>query len=338
MTTVAPDGFPIPPRHLITRAGATPGGDVVAEYLAHATGLREHLMSLLAQHRDGGAPAAPRILDFGCGAGNALRHFGGEASRGEVWGCDIDAQSVAWLTEHFSPPFRICQVATDPPFVPAPDDHFDLTYAISVFTHVAQDWASWLLELHRVASPAGIVLATILSEGMAEAEAAGPWDPDRVGMNVLRYGQDWDGGGPTVFLSDWWIHAHWGRAFEILDIRHERDAAGAVIPGTHGWVAMRKRDVVLTASELEARQPDEPRELAALLRNIEQLHADDRRLRVLLGEAVARGDTEHARRLTAENRVTEFQEMLAHSHSWRLTAPFRSAARRVRRRRAARLT
>jgi SAM-dependent methyltransferase len=333
MPELASDGFPIPPRRLIARAGATPAGDVVAEYLAHATGINERLMSLLAAHRGGETPAAPRILDFGCGAGNALRHFGDEARRGEVWGCDIDPQSVAWLTEHLSPPFQICAAATDPPALPAPDDHFDLIYAISVFTHVAADWASWLLELHRVISPTGIVMATILGEGMAEAEAAGPWKPDEVGINVLRFGQDWDGGGPTVFMSDWWIRAHWGRAFEILEIHHERDANGTVIPGTHGYVVMRKRDVVLGPAQLEALEADEPRELAALRLNIDQLHEDDRRLRALLREAVARGDTEHGWRLAAERRVAELEDMLAHSRSWRLTAPMRSAARWVRARR-----
>ena len=58
------------------------------------------------------------------------------------------------------------------------------------------------------------------------------------------------------------------------------------------------------------------------------------RLRALLSEAVARGDAEYARRLAAEQRVAT----LAHSYSWRLTAPLRSAARRVRDRRTARPT
>jgi SAM-dependent methyltransferase len=330
MPEPAPDGFPIPSRHLITRAGSSPGGDVVAEYLRQAAGTHEHLMSLLAAHRGGEAPAAPRILDFGCGAGNALRHFGEEARRGEVWGADIDPPSVAWLTEHLSPPFRICAVATDPPALPAPDDHFDLIYALSVFTHIAEDWASWLLLLHRVISPTGIIVATFLSEGMAEAEAAGPWDPDQVGMNVLRVGQDWDGGGPTVFMSDWWLRAHWGRAFEILEIHHEHDTTGTVVPGSHAYVVMRKRDVVLTPAQLEALEADEPRELAALRHNINQLHEDDRRLRVLLGEAVARGDTEHGWRVAAERRVREYEDLLAHSRSWQLTALVRKAARWVR--------
>ena len=291
----------MPPRFLIARAGATPGGDAISEYLSGG-GMKQHLMSLVAARRSGHTPESPRILDFGCGAGNVLRHFGDEARQGEVWGCDIDLESVAWLREHLSPPFRIFAVPTDETKLPTPDDHFDLIYAISVFTHLAENWAGWLLELHRTLSPDGLIMATFLGEGMSEAETAGPWDPDRVGMNVLRYGQDWAGGGPTVFLSDWWIRAHWGRAFEIVDIHHDRDDRGAVVPGTHGYVVMRKRDVAIAAPDLEALEPGEPREVAALRHNIAQLHADDRRLRELLSEAVTRGNTEHEWRVAAESQ------------------------------------
>jgi SAM-dependent methyltransferase len=303
----------------------------VAEYLAGAAGMKEHLMSLLAAQHGGEAPAAPRILDFGCGAGNVLRHFGEEARRGEVWGADIDAESVAWLQDHLSPPFRVASVSPDPPALPTPDDHFDLIYAVSVFTHIAENWAAWLLELHRTLAPEGIVMTTFLGEGMSQAESAGPWDPDRVGMNVLRHGQDWAGGGPTVFLSDWWVRAHWGRAFEILEIHHDRDDRGRVVPATHGYVVMRKRKGALTPADLEALEPDEPREVAALLHNIEQLHADDRRLRALLGEAIARGDTEHAWRVAAERRVADYRHVLDRSRSWQLTRPLRSLSRRFRR-------
>jgi SAM-dependent methyltransferase len=322
MPSLAPDGLPVPPVDLIVRAGSTPGGDAVAQYLAGAAGMKEHLMALRQAH----GPAldrAPRVLDFGCGAGNVIRHFKEEAEAGEVWGVDIDARSIEWLTTHLSPPFRFA--ALDPePYLPLPDGHFDLAYAISVFTHLADDWASWVLELHRVLAPGGILMATILGEGMAEAERAAPWDEDRTGMNVLRHGQDWEGGGPTVFISDWWLRAHWGRAFEIVDIVHERNADGAVRPGTHARVVARRREVVLTPEQLVAHEPGEPRELAALERNIEQLHADDRELRGLLSEARRRGDIEHGRRVAAETELAALRASLERSRVLRL---WRSARR-----------
>jgi ubiquinone/menaquinone biosynthesis C-methylase UbiE len=145
---LAPDGFPIPPERLIVRAGATPGADVVAEYLARPPWMKQKLVSLLERHGRGDASTPPRILDFGCGAGNVLRHFGAEAMRGEVWGCDIDAASITWLQDNLCPPFRFFTVPQTM-VLPTPDDHFDLVYAVSVFTHIAAGWAQCLLELHR---------------------------------------------------------------------------------------------------------------------------------------------------------------------------------------------
>ena len=330
MSTVAPDGFPVPPVQLIRRAGAIPEGDVVDGYLAGAAGMKAMLMSLVAEHCGPDVAQSPRILDFGCGAGNVIRHFAHEARSGEVWGADIDGASIAWLERHLGEPFRFRTLSTMPG-LPLPDDHFDLVYAISVFTHLADDWAAWLLELHRVLAPGGIFMATFLGEGMAEAELSGPWDADRVGMNVLRHGQDWDGGGPTVFMSDWWIRAHWGRAFEILEIHHDREPSGAVIPHTHGYVVVRKRPGTFTPEHLAALEEGEPREVAALMHNIEQLHADDLHLRVLLGEARRRGDTEHLWRVAAQTRVTDLEAMFAESRGWQLIRAVRRLRRSVRR-------
>ena len=303
------------------------------EYLAGAPRIKQTVMGLL-EHFVGPDPSAPlRILDFGCGAGNVLRHFGPEATRGEVWGCDIDPVSIAWLHDNLSPPFRFF-VVPEAMTLPTPDDHFDLIYAVSVFTHIAEGWATCLLELHRSLAPGGILMVTVLGEGMIGAERGGDWDPDRIGMNVLRFGQDWEGGGPTVFLSDWWIRAHWGRAFEILNIEHERDADGAVRPGTHAYVVMRKRDVTLTPDQLIELEPNEPREISALIHNIEQLHEDDRALRADLLASMHRGNTEHAWRVAAQDASAELSAQLAtvsQSLSWRLTRPLRGAAQLMRR-------
>ncbi len=325
MTAAAPDGFPVPPVQLIRRAGAAVDGDVVGEYLDGAAGMKAMLMSLLAEHCGPEVTRSPRILDFGCGAGNVIRHFAREARSGEVWGADIDAASIAWLEHNLGEPFRFRTLSTTPA-LPLPAEHCDLVYAISVFTHLDDDWAGWLLELRRVLAPGGIFMATFLGEGMAEAERAAPWDPDRVGMNVLRHGQDWEGGGPTVFMSDWWIRAHWGRAFEILDIHHDRDPSGAVIPRTHGYVVVRKRPGTFAPPDLTALEGGEPREMAALQHNIEQLHADDRHLREMLNEARRRGDTEHVWRVAAQTRVAELEATLAQSRGWRLIG----AVRRIR--------
>jgi SAM-dependent methyltransferase len=164
-----------------------------------------------------------RVLDFGCGAGRALRHFVSEAGDAEFWGCDIDAQSVAWINASLNPPLRAFVNDEQPP-LPRPDDSFDLIYALSVFTHLTDTWSAWLLELHRVLAPRGTLIASFLGAGMIEAVADEPWSEDRIGMNVLNAGRSWDRGGPSVLLSPWWIREHWGQAFEIerIDDRPSR--------------------------------------------------------------------------------------------------------------------
>jgi SAM-dependent methyltransferase len=322
---LAPDGFPLPPAPLIARAGATPGGDIVAEYLRGGAANKATLAAIAAGDDPDYWSASRNVLDFGCGAGNVMRHFGAEARRGEVWGCDVDADSIAWLQQNLCPPFHVATVSPRPS-LPTPDDHFDLVYAISVFTHLVEDWAEWLVALHRTVKPDGVIVVTFLGAGMSEAEHAGAWDPDRVGMNVLRHGQDWDGGGPTVFHSDWWLRAHWGRAFQIVDIHQDRDEHGAAIPGSHGYVVMRKRPIDPAIVDLAALEPDEPREMGALQHNIEQLHADDHRLRELLVAATTRGDAEHAARVAAEAHADDLERRLhsvVSSRSWQLTKPLR---------------
>ena len=323
------DGFPLPPSHLIRRAGVPAGVDPLAHYLAVGAANKQMIVELdpVPVWFDG-----RRVLDFGCGAGKVLRHFATEAARGEVCGCDIDDESVRWLGKNLCPPFRLFEASREPS-LPVQDEYFDLIYAISVFTHIAENWAAWLLELHRTLKPDGVAIVTVLGEGMIEMEHGGPWDPDQIGMNVLRMGQDWDGGGPTVFHSDWWIRAHWGRAFEIVDIHHERNADGDVHKGSHAFVVMRKRSVALGAAALDALEPGEPRELAALAHNIEQLHEDDRRLRTLLRGTIARSEVEHAARAAAEARLSELMqrlETMKNRRSSRLIRPLRKLYARTR--------
>ena len=89
-----------------------------------------------------------------------LREFLPEAASGEFWGCDLHAPTIAWLSEHLSPPLHF--YANDQIRMPHPDGFFDLIYAISVFTHITHDWSARLLELHRILKPDGYLLATII--------------------------------------------------------------------------------------------------------------------------------------------------------------------------------
>jgi SAM-dependent methyltransferase len=174
------------------------------------------------------------VLDFGCGAGRTLRHFLAEAEAGELWGADIDTASIAWLKKTFCPPLNAWRCTAGPP-LGLEQGSFDLIWAISVFTHLTEASTPWLLELHRMLKPGGLLIATYMGRWNSEFFAGEPWDEDRVGRNVLHHTQDWDSGGPAVLMSDWWVRAHWGRAFEVLEIAPQIQ--------NMSWALLRKRDV-----------------------------------------------------------------------------------------------
>jgi trans-aconitate methyltransferase len=108
-----------------------------------------------------------RILDFGCGCGRTLRHLVNHLPAAEISGTDIDREAIAWCNEYLD--FASFKVASgDPPTDYAPGS-FDLIYAISVFTHLDEDYQfRWLAELRRIAQPGAVVLLTVDSGRVGE--------------------------------------------------------------------------------------------------------------------------------------------------------------------------
>ena len=84
---------------------------------------------------------------------------------------------------------------------------FDLIYAVSVFTHLTDNSIPWLLELHRLLKPDGILIASYMGRWNSDFATGEPWNEDRVGMSVVLQNPDWDTGGPGVLMSDWWMAA-----------------------------------------------------------------------------------------------------------------------------------
>lgn len=100
-------------------------------------------------------PAQGRVLDFGCASGRVTRWFLDFArSGGEVWGVDLDAAFIFWCQKMMSPPFNFA-VNTTQPHLPFEDRHFDLIFALSIFTHTDDLADAWLLELRRILAPGG---------------------------------------------------------------------------------------------------------------------------------------------------------------------------------------
>lgn len=205
-----------------------------------------------------------RVLDFGSGAGRTLRHFWKEAEGSEFWGCDIYVPSIDWLRVNLCPPFHAWQSTVNPP-LGLEHGSFDLIYAISVFTHLTDNSLSWLLELHRLLKPDGLLIVTFMGRWNSEWFAKEPWVEDRIGMNILHHNRAWDVGGPAVLMSEWWVREHWGRAFEVVNIS----------PQFHNfsWAVLRRKEVELTTEDIE-RPSDDPREYAALRHNVVQLQRE----------------------------------------------------------------
>lgn len=263
---------PLPPRALAIRAGVPDPADVIDSYRAVGRDSRATILELLGS---AWSFEGKRVLDFGCGSGKVMRHFLPEAERCELWGCDIDARSVDWINAALHPPLSAFSNGEAPP-LDQPSSSFDLVWSVSVFTHLTDHWAGWLSELHRVLKPGGLAIISFLGGAMYEDCNDEDWDPDRIGMTVLNHGQDWELGGPTVFHSPWWLREHWGRAFEVAELRE------GSAPREHGLVLLRARADVEVTPELltEVDAAREPREIDALRWQVHMLQREATALRV----------------------------------------------------------
>src|SRR5207244_8192708 len=160
-----PTTIPFPPLDLANRVGSLAEADEpVALYEELGSAAKATIASVLPEDW---SFESKRVLDFGCGAGRTLRHYLDEASNCRVfYGCDIDEPSIVWLREHLSPPFQVFVNGELPP-LPLPNASLDLVYAVSVFTHLTDNWSDWLLELHRVLDDEGLLIATFIGPGAA---------------------------------------------------------------------------------------------------------------------------------------------------------------------------
>lgn len=263
---------PLPPEALAIRVGVNDPSAALESFDALGDDARRRIVDMLPA---GWTFQGKRVLDFGCGPGKVLRHFLDEAAESQFEGCDIHGPSVEWVEQHLNPPVRAFVNEESPP-LPRPDASYDLIWAMSVFTHLAAGSLDWLLELHRVLDEDGLLIATILGKAMWEARESTLWDEDRIGMAVVGHGEPWDAGGPVTYISRWWLEEHWGRLFDVVDVRDGE------APGEHTVVLLRKRPADIGRDELEA--GGDERELAALRTQVKLLRRDIDRLRDGAGE------------------------------------------------------
>jgi hypothetical protein len=112
-----------------------------------------------------------------------------------------------------------------------------------------------------------------------------------------------------VLHSEWWVRAHWGRAFDVLAIEDGLPNEEWV----HSWALLRPRPGALGTTDLERPEPGESREVEALRHNIRQLQRE----------------MERAVRETQERAASEAAALYERSASWRLTRPLRAVRARI---------
>jgi hypothetical protein len=90
----------------------------------------------------------------------------------------------------------------------------------------------------------------------------------------MAVSRKWDGPAAWVFHSEWWLREHWGRGFEVERVVRPRRASDGQPEVTHSYIALRKRDLELSADVLERIDPREHRELAALQTSLQLAYRD----------------------------------------------------------------
>ncbi|WCB94121.1 tRNA methyltransferase [Baekduia alba] len=255
---------PVPPAELAGYiVGLEASDGVVAAYRRQGAELREAIVRELG----GVWPSdGARALDFGCGSGRVLRQFAATVAPGQLVGCDIDEPCVAWVRDHLDGVEAV--LTGEAPPLPFDDATFDVAWSMSVFSHLTDRWAQWLLELRRVVRPGGRLLISVAGGGASQQLAGEDWDPDRIGMTVRGPGRPWRAGGPMVLHSEWWIRAHWGRAFDVVAF----EAGG--LAGQDLVLLERPSTPAPSAADLQAPEPGEPRELTAALHAVALAHRE----------------------------------------------------------------
>lgn len=201
---LADDGMPLPPEPLWEVQDYRSGSE-------HVQAMRD----TLARHGCDITEVGP-VLEFGCGSARMLRCLADVAEHHEVWGVDINAESISWCLANLSPPFNFV-TSTTMPSLPFEDQTFGLVYAGSVFTHISELAETWLAELRRITRPGGYLYITIQDQSYIDATRAD--DADHLWADVVRSSTDL-----LDRLGREYSMVSLGRASKHAMVFHDRDS------------------------------------------------------------------------------------------------------------------
>lgn len=102
-------------------------------------------------------------LDFGCSSGRVVRVLGAALPEIDWHGCDPIPDAIEWARDHLRG-IAFERSPGNPP-LPYRDAQFDFVFAISIWSHFAEEAAlDWLREMRRVVRPGGRLLITAHGE------------------------------------------------------------------------------------------------------------------------------------------------------------------------------
>jgi SAM-dependent methyltransferase len=227
--------LPVPPEGM--RAGYNG-----PNYLESGKRAATAILEAVRRHHSGLSPRD--ILDWGSSSGRVLRHFPDVVPGSRCWGCDIDAWTINWAAANLVPPLKFFR-STTTPALPFASASFDLIYAISVFTHLSDNFDTWLLELRRLLRPGGFLFVTINDEHVWERLAAEPTSAAALRCPRLDFSipltDDFVTHGLGPHAQSFWhtsgIRRRWSFAFDVLEITPrliDRGQTGVVLRKTAG--------------------------------------------------------------------------------------------------------
>ena len=234
--------IPIPPAHLILRVAAH---EFSSLYLVTGMQVYREFWTTICKYVD--PPRIKSMLDWGCGCGRIIGFFLKFSGIPRIYGCDIDAEAIAWCQNNLKPA-EFSAVPPHPPTAYA-DQEFDLIISFSVFTHLSrEDQISWLKEMQRILAPGGLFLTTVHGEFATKLKF-----PRKEIKEVLKGGifdgmvdRSLDGIAPKgyyrgVFQTKEYTLKEWARYFEIIEYK---EGAGGEY---QDLIVMRKRELCNTA-------------------------------------------------------------------------------------------
>jgi SAM-dependent methyltransferase len=218
--TTGTGGLPLPPARLRVQIGPLHAD---ADFFLRSGLSQTELIRDLVREGGSSIEELGALLDWGCGCGRIIRHWS-ELPQTRVYGCDIDPKMVDWCNAHLR--FADVTVNRLSPPLPYPSSTFDLVYAFSVFTHLAEDLQhSWIAECRRVLKPGGYFLFSTLGEYYASLKRL--TDAERESFTSGELVVLYENAAGTSLCSAYhppaYVHTKLGADFELVSFHSAAD-------------------------------------------------------------------------------------------------------------------